>query len=190
TSTPPFSTSQSGEVLLALVASDGPSGGGQQVRVSGAGLSWSLVKRTNTDIGTAEIWRAVAGTVLSNVVVTSQQRYGPYDQSLDVVTFADSGGTGASAGAHGLNGAPSVTLVPTATDSLALAVGDDWDNAIPRTLAPGQLLLSQVVDTTSGDTFWAQISTSLTTADVPVALSDTSPTTDRWNMSAVEVTLP
>ena len=50
-----FSTSSAGEVLVAFVGSDGPFGAKQTVTVSGAGLTWSLVKRVNSQPGTVEI---------------------------------------------------------------------------------------------------------------------------------------
>src|SRR5262249_57106817 len=43
--TPAFSTSSPGELLLAFVGSDGPLGTPQTATVSGAGLNWSLIAR-------------------------------------------------------------------------------------------------------------------------------------------------
>jgi hypothetical protein len=57
---PMFSTNKSNELLLAFVATDSTSGVETIRSVSGAGLSWTLVKRTNTQRGTSEIWRAFA----------------------------------------------------------------------------------------------------------------------------------
>src|SRR3954451_9975821 len=51
--TPAFSTAGAGELLVALVAGDSPSAAGQTATVSGAGLTWTLVKRQNTQQGTA-----------------------------------------------------------------------------------------------------------------------------------------
>ena len=75
-STEPFSTAEPGEWLVAFVATDGPTSGGQQVTVSGAGLSWTLVKRANTQLGSSEIWRALAGSPIVNGVVSSSQTLG------------------------------------------------------------------------------------------------------------------
>src|SRR5262249_17927237 len=41
--TPAFSTSAAGELIVAFVASDGPSTGGQTSTISGGGLTWTLV---------------------------------------------------------------------------------------------------------------------------------------------------
>src|SRR4051794_13682005 len=55
-----FSTNSPNELLLAFIATDGQSAGVTVPGVSGAGLTWVLVQRTNTQLGTAEIWRAFA----------------------------------------------------------------------------------------------------------------------------------
>ena len=52
-----FTTASANELLIAMVAGGGTTG--QTVTtVTGAGLTWVLVNRTNTRAGTAEIWRA------------------------------------------------------------------------------------------------------------------------------------
>ena len=84
-----FSTSAANDLLVAFVASDGPAGGGQTATVTGAGLPWTLVRRVNTQPGTAEIWTAKAAGILTNVTVTSSETLGGYYQSLTVVTFGD-----------------------------------------------------------------------------------------------------
>ena len=66
-----FSTTQAGELLVAFVSSDGPASGGQTATVSGASLSWTLVRRTNTRPGTAEVWQAVAKNALSGATFQS-----------------------------------------------------------------------------------------------------------------------
>ena len=62
---PTFSTNNANELLLAFVAADYKAGANTTVKtVSGAGLTWTLVQRTNTQKGTAEIWRAFAPSTL------------------------------------------------------------------------------------------------------------------------------
>jgi hypothetical protein len=47
----------------------------------------------------------------------------------------------------------------------------------------------QWLDTATGDTFWTQRTSALTgAAGSTVTINDTAPTSDRWNMSVVEVT--
>ena len=89
--TPSFSTLQAGETLVAYVASDGPkTASSQSSTVSGAGLTWKLVARANTQYGTAEIWSAEATSSLSNVTVTSTESKANYNQLLTVMSFEDS----------------------------------------------------------------------------------------------------
>jgi hypothetical protein len=65
------------------------------------------------------------------------------------------------------------------------AVGNDYDRAIARTLIAGQTMLHQWVDTSVGDTFWAQRTDPLPIGTTSVGI--TAPTTDQWNLAAVEV---
>jgi hypothetical protein len=185
-----FSTAAPGETLVAFVASDGPGGAGKQSStVSGAGLNWSLVKRQNSQSGDSEIWTATAANQLSNATVTSTPAKTGYSQSFTVMAFENAGGIGASAGAAAASGAPTVSLTTTAAGSLSFAVGNDYDRAIARTVGSGQALMSQCVVFSTGDTFWVQgTSTASATAGQQVTLNDTAPTTDQWNLAAVEVT--
>lgn len=181
------STSAAGDLLLAFVGSDGL-GSPQTVTVSGGGLTWTLVKRTNTRGGDAEIWSARATTQLSGATVTATQSTSGYYESLTVVAFKGAAGVGASVGGSASSGAPSVKLTTTKAQSLVYAVGNDYDNAIARTPGTGQVLVHQWVETTTGDTFWVQaISGYVGTAGTVTTINDTAPTTDQWNLSAVEV---
>lgn len=181
-STPSFSTSTSGEQLLAFVSSDGPTSA-----VSGAGLTWKLVRRANTQTGDSEIWAATAAAPLSNTTVTSTLSSSAVQQ-LTVVALTGAAGLGASAGAGAPNGAQSVSYVATAAGSVGFAVGNDWDNAIARTLGQGQSMLSQYLSVLTGDSHWSQYTnTPSSAAGETVTLSDTAPTADRWNLAAVEV---
>lgn len=185
---PAFSTGATGETLLAFVASDGPSGA-QTATVSGSGLSWTLVKRANAaGTGTAEIWKATAANQLTGATVTSTPGSGGFDQQLTVVTFAGAAGVGATTGGSAASGAPTVSLTATAAGSLVYGVGNDFSNAVSRTVGSGQALVSQWIDTGTGDTFWSQTTTAATSAvGQNVAINDTAPTADKWNLSAAEI---
>jgi hypothetical protein len=185
--TSPFTTAESGELILALVGSDGGSAK-QAVTVSGAGLRWSLVARENSSGGDAEIWEAVASNVLKNVQVTAEQAHSGYHEYLDVVSIQGTSGVGASAVAAAKSGAPAVSVTTTQPQSLVFGVGNDFGTAVRRTVGPNQVLLGQQLDTHSGTSFWSQ-NTSLQSGDAgsDVTLGDTAPTTDPWNFAAVEV---
>ena len=183
--TSPFSTSAAGELLVAFAGSDGPTSS-QTLQVSGAGLSWTLVKRANAQPGTAEIWMAIATNQLSNVTVTSTPTVTGYRQSLVVMLFTGAAGVGASAVASAPSGAPAVSLTTTKAGSFVYGIGFDWDGDIARTLGAGQVMVHEWPIAGSG-TFWVQ--TLLTPVASPglVQLNDTAPTADRWDFAMVEI---
>ncbi|HEX2700650.1 MAG TPA: fibronectin type III domain-containing protein [Acidimicrobiales bacterium] len=183
--TAPFDTSGPNELLVAFVSSDGPAG--MTASVSGSGLGWSLARRTNTQLGTSEVWSAFAPNKLTAATVTSTPSSAGYVQSLTVLAFSGAAGIGATSGANAPSGAPAVSLTTTAAGSWAFAVGFDYDGAIARTLGAGQTMVHQAVQAGSG-TFWAQSTSAPTaTAGTLVTLNDTAPTNDRYNLAAVEV---
>ena len=77
---PAISTSGGNELLLALIATDALSSKMTVNSVTGGGLTWALVERTNTQSGTSEIWRALAVSHLSNAVSRQpwHKRFGEY----------------------------------------------------------------------------------------------------------------
>ena len=188
--TPSFSTALAGETLVAFVAADGPSTA-QTATVSGAGLTWSLVRRANGRPGTAEVWKATAPAPLAAATVTSTLADGSRDQSLTVVAFLGSAGIGAIASNSAASGATNVTVTTIRAGSLIYGVGNDWDGATGRTLGSGQWMVHQWVDAGAGDTLWTQART----APVPAVqssatLSTTAPTNHQWNFVGVEVVRP
>jgi Big-like domain-containing protein/lysyl oxidase len=186
--TPPLSSTKTGDLLLAFVASDGPMPGGQTVAVSGGGLSWSLVRRANSRLGTSEIWKAVAPGKVDGLAITSTQANPGYHQSVTLTAFASSGGVGASSSAGAATGAPRTTVTTTVAGSWVFGVGNDWDRAVARTPGTNQIVQHQWVDASVGDTFWVQSQANPTaTSGSAVAIDDTAPTTDQWNLAAVEV---
>ena len=192
--TPAFSTSAAGEVLLAFAASDGPTTGAntQTLTISGAGLTWTRVQRAATQRGVAEIWTATAPAALINATVTSTQSVtsvlgAPVNQSLTVVAFTGASGIGASNIGSGASGAPTVSLVAQGAGSLVYAVGNDFDQAIARTIPAGQTKVHEFFAPT-GDTFWVQSANGPTSgAGATVTLNATSPTADQWNFAIVEL---
>jgi Bacterial Ig domain/Lysyl oxidase len=188
TTTPSFSTSEAGEVLLAFADSDGPSTGGQTLTVSGAGLNWSLVKRANAQGGDAEVWTATAIGSLLNATVTATASETGFAQSLTVTALSGAAGVGTSASASASKGAPALSLTSTQVGSAAFATGDDAEHALGRTVGSGQSLLEQSLATSAGDSFWTQYATAPSSAaGQTMTLDDTAPTSDSWNMAAVEV---
>jgi hypothetical protein len=182
-----LSTPTGGDLVVAFVAGDGPSSGGQTATVSGGALTWALVGRTNTELGTSEIWSARATGTLSGAAIKASLTKTGYSVSLTVVAYSGASGIGAHTGASAITGAPTASLTTTQAGSWVFAVGNDWDQAIDRTLGPNQTLVSEATDP-AGDTYWVQSTTTPTaSAGTVVTINDTAPTTDRWNLELIEI---
>jgi uncharacterized protein (TIGR03437 family) len=160
----PFSTAYPNELILAFVATGYVSGMNTTVsRVSGGGLRWALVGRANTQSGTSEIWRALATTTVSNVIVSALMSQS-VQASITVMTFTGidtsgtygSGAIGAFLGASALSGSPSsATITTTRNLSLVYGVGNTPGVAASRSVGPSQSLIRQQL-ASSPDTFWFQ----------------------------------
>jgi len=194
-SSPAFSTANSNELLLAFISTDSLGSPNTTVQsVSGAGLTWVLVVRTNVQGGTSEIWRAFAPAVLKNVSVTATLSQ-TVVSSMTVMTFSGvaatgtygSGAIGAIGSGYASSGAPTATLKTTHNNSLVVGVGNDFDNAIPRVPVAGQSLVHQRLSSTQ-DTYWVQILNGPTlSSGTSVTVSDTAPSSDQYNLSICEI---
>ena len=183
-----FRTASAGETLVAFVAADGPPGTGKQAAtVSGAGLKWKLIKRSDAGQGDAEIWAATAPSVLDGATVTSKLGNSGYDQDLSVIAMEGLKGVGASSAASGTGGSPSLTLRTSNPTSLVFAVADG-KSALARTLPEGWVGLSQWIDRSSQSTYWSQYTNWPTGASgTVVPVTATAPSGGPWNMAAVEL---
>ena len=193
---PAFSTTATNELLLAFVAADGPASGTNTTvkSIAGGSLTWTLVVRTNTQTGTSEVWRAFATAKLSAATVTATISVKEVS-SITVMSFTGvnttgtngSGAIGATMSANANPGAPSATLTTTQNGSLVIGVGNDWDNAIARTVGAGQTIVHQYL-TSAGDTYWVQMENAQTpSSGTNVTINDTAPTTDTYNLSICEI---
>jgi len=182
-----FSTAVTGDLLVAFVSYDGPLDTPQTAAVSGAGLTWVFLVRSNTQAGTSEIWSARAGGLLSRVSVTARPGVSGFHGSMTLVAFTDASGTSVVGRAGAPSGAPSIYLPGVIAGDWVFAVGNDWDRAVARVPASGQVLVHQRMDTQVGDTFWVQSTSTPSSANGLVQIGDTSPTNDRWNFASVEI---
>jgi hypothetical protein len=197
-SSPAFTTTASNELLLAFIATDYNVGANTAVTsVTGAGLTWVLVARTNLQAGTSEIWRAFAAAPLKGAVVTASLSQ-PVSSMMTVVTFSNvdasgtngSGAIGATATASRSFGAPAATLVTTRNNSWVFGVGNDYDKPIGRTVGAGQTLVHQYLPPV-GDTYWVQRMINPTPlAGTSVTINDTAPVGDRYNLTLCEIRPP
>ena len=191
---PTISTTSPNELLLAFISTDSTGGATTVTGITGGGLTWVLVNRTNVQAGTAEIWRAFAINPVSSVTFTATLSQ-KVSASMTVLSFAGvnasgtngSGAIGAIGSGNANPGAPTASLVTTKPNSLVIGVGNDYDNAIARTLGPNQTLIHQYLST-NGDTYWVQMQTNpIPLSGTTVTINDTAPATDRYNLSIVEI---
>jgi len=196
--TPLFSTHAASELLLAFVSADYLGGSNTTVQsVSGAGLTWTRVVRSNAQAGTSEIWRAFAPAALSGASVSARLSQSVVS-SMTVVSFSNvdttgtngSGAIGATAAASNASGTPSATVVTTRANSWVFGVGNDYDNAIARSLGSNQTMVHQDLAPV-GDTYWVQRTAgTIPLAGTSVRINDTAPTSDRYNLAVCEVRAP
>ncbi len=191
---PSFSSKSANELLLAFVSADASSSGVRVTGVTGAGLTWVLVQRTNVQMGTAEIWQTFAPAVLSGGTVKATLSQSVV-ASMTVVSFTGtdtsgtngSGAIGNKGSGNATAGAPTATLATTRANSWVWGVGNDWDNAIARTVGTNQTMVHQYLASV-GDTYWVQRESGTTAVSgTSVTINDTAPTSDRYNLSLVEV---
>jgi PKD repeat protein len=189
-----FSTTATNELLLAFIAGDDASAGNTVTGVSGGGLIWQLVLRTNTQRGTSEIWRTFAANVLSGISVTATLSQGA-SASITVVSFTGvdtsgangSGAIGATTSANAASGAPTASLTTTRDNSWVFGVGNDWDQAVARSVGSNQTIVHQYLASV-GDTYWVQRATApAPSSGSVVMINDTAPTSDRYNLTLCEI---
>jgi hypothetical protein len=186
---PAITTAGGNELLLAFVEADGPQNPTQAVTsVTGGGLQWTLTKRVNDTLGTAEVWQAFATAPVGAATVTATLNNKSFDRSITVAAFRGAGSTvGAVATQSATSGAPTVTLIPSTCGSLIWAAGNDWTNDTVPVAAGGQGIVHKFIDTRVGDSFWTQDMTTPTQPNTILTIADSGPTTDRWGLAAVEV---
>ena len=188
------------ELLLAFIAASDPGTASSVTGVTNTGgaLTWVRVQRTNTQHGTAEIWRAFAPTALTGTV-TATLNQNVSSRMITVVSFtgvdttgtSGSGAVGATASGNALTGAPTASLVTTRPYSWVFGVGNDWSGSTARTLGANQTSVSQFLSSTTNDTYWVQrqnVTTPFT--GTTVTINDTAPTNHMYNLSVVEVRTP
>jgi hypothetical protein len=150
---------------LCFIAYDGPNvPTGQRSTVTGGGLNWTLVKRSDSQSGVSEIWTAKASSQLANATVTATPLKAGYDGLLDVIAFRNASGVNVAGATRAPTGAPDISLPGVQPGSWVFGVGNDWDRAVARTRVSGQVLQHQWVDTGTGDTFWVQSTAASTQA--------------------------
>lgn len=190
---PQFSTSFANELLLAFI-SEGGSEATNVTSVSGAGLTWVLVGRTNVQAGSAEIWRAFSPAVLTKTEITASLA-SSVPATMVVMSFSGvdttgtngSGAIGGIVGADSSGAAASATLTTTRENSLVIGVADDTRSEATRTAGSGQTIVHHYM-VTKGGTFWVQERTTPSpAAGYAATINDTAPTGDPFNLEICEI---
>jgi hypothetical protein len=179
-------TASQGDKFVALVAANGPVNQLQSVTLSGGNLNWSKAAEANTEQGAVEILTATSGYPLSATSFTSTPAIIGYDQMVYICAFTLASGYGAENSASAFEGAPEMRQVALANGSQFLFVGIDPTSATPRVPITGQTV-TEWVDTGENVTMWWQEVPS-PGQDGRIVVGDISPTRDRFNIAAIEVT--
>lgn len=193
---PALSTTVGNQLLLAFIGADNPgtSPNTSVTGVTGGGLTWELVRRTNVQLGTAEVWRAFAPNPLTNVTVSATFSIAAPEASITVISYTGvdfsgtngSGAIGATGSGNALNGDATATLTTTRDNSLVVGVGWDWDSATQRVPGTNQTVVRQPGTANAGG--WVQRQNSATpTSGTLVTINDTDPSTERYNLTIVEI---
>ena len=96
-----------------------------------------------------------------------------------------SGAVGATGSGSG-DGAPSASLTMTGNSSRVVGVGNDWDNAVQRTIGRNQQLIHSYLAPIQ-DTYWVQRLSTLPLSGTLVIINDTNPTSDQYNLAICEI---
>jgi uncharacterized protein (TIGR03437 family) len=192
---PAFATQQANELLLAFIGTSSTTGTETVRGVTGAGLTWTLVRRSNTAAGTAEIWRAFSPKTLNGVSVVATL-CANLRGSLTVVTFSGVDTTNNGSAAIGDNDAWSANtseldafIVTSRNQSLVIGIGNDASQATSRTPASGQSIVHEFVDAPAGN-YWVQRVTNAIAATGTRVVLKASPATTSVNLTSVEVRGP
>jgi RHS repeat-associated protein len=190
TTTPPLTTRSPGDVLVALVAANGPVG--QSVSVTGAGLTWSPIQRENANEGDVEIWTATAPSTLSGATITSTPAFFGYDLYMTVEAFTGAVAVGtssiaASTTAESTGGVANVSLTTTGSNSLVYGVGLDVSTSNAVLIGSGEsgnTYSPQHI----GETGWFQHLDSPVAAPTSIVdVTDSGVGSDTWSVAAVEI---
>lgn len=172
-----------GDTLVAYVEADAAGAGSQTATVSGCGQSWQLLARQNAQNGDTETWSVTGAAAQSSCTVTATLGNSGYKMSL---TAADYTGAGTPTGTtgHAASGAAAVTVSSIPSGSALWMAGNDWDNAISRTLLSGDALVHQNLPSV-GDTYWVE--NQAAAAGGTQTIGTSAPAGDQWNAVAVVI---
>lgn len=173
-------------LVLAFVTASGSTMGERVTRVSGDGLHWSPVVRSDGASGAAEVWEAHATSRIEGPIL-ADVRYAAYPASITVVAFTGpSPYVQAHASSQGRASTPAIQLEPAA-GSLLWAVGRSEGETEPITPSLGRHLIYRSLDRRTHAGGWVQVTTPTSSRIARVA-DKARPR--RWGLAAVAVAVP
>jgi hypothetical protein len=183
---PRFTTLSPGDLVLAFISASGPAGKAQRVTaVTGGGLRWTLVARSDRVAGTVEVWQARANGTLQAAAVTARLLYKA--QGSITVAAITGAARATAAGGGSRRGAPAVVLPTPVQSSMIWAVGRDASFTAAVKPVPGQSLVYLDRLSAGAGTGWVQVARQVTGA-TRVRVADSAPTTVPWELVAVAIT--
>ena len=190
---PAFSTTGADRLILAFVSADGPgsssAGAAQRVTaVTGGNLNWSLVNRSNSAGGTAEVWQAHATSLITGATVTAKFAKSGFDGSITVAAFANTpGAVSSSAATAAKTGAASATVSSgdLASPVQYWAVGHVQSRAADLVPLLDQELVHAFSAHGTVNTFWTEKQSLSYGGELNVGLS--APTSGPWQLVAVTI---
>jgi len=189
---PGLTTTQPGELLVAFLASDGPNGAGGPVVQLGDQRRPDLdpAPADQRSAGTAEIWQARAPTTVTNMVVTATRSGGRLAGADDRgrLIGADTTTLAATASANATTGAPSVALTTHAGPAAGSGASATTGTGRPR--GPSGPARRWSTSSSRRRRYLlgaAPVPPRRRHRERPLTIGDTAPTTDRWNLAAMEI---
>ncbi len=188
-----FAVNQPNELLLAFVMIQ--NGTTTISSITGGGLTWVNVTRSNTKAGSTELWRAFAptpqtfiGTITFSAATVSDSWMFVGIVGADMTGTNGSGAIGAVATAGSAGVAPTVSLTTTRNNSWVFGAVNDSSASTTPTAGSNQTLLRTVSDGTNLASGWTQRQNTITpTSGTVVTINNTAPSTDTCNILAVEI---
>jgi hypothetical protein len=199
TITSPAITPGANTLLVALISTDAPdpccapNTVVNTVTNNGTALTWTRAVRSNTQLGTSEIWWAFTPAAHAAMTVTATTN-NLVAASLTVMSFTGAASSlvgAASVAANAASGPMLASLITTRANSIVIGVGNDWDAPRVLTAGTGQTIINQF-NPAVGDTYWSQRSGVIPVAGTSVTINDTyaGAMADRWNLALIEIRQP
>jgi hypothetical protein len=183
---PKLHTFSAHALVLAFVEASGSGARERVAHVSGDGLRFSPVARSDSGGSVAEVWQAHATRRFAGPIVVALHA-AAYPASITVVAFSGpSPYVEAHAASHGHASAPGMKLHP-ATASLLWAVGRGEGQRAGISPVAGQRLVFESLGRRGHTGGWVQVTTPTSSRTVRVADRTRS---RNWGLAAVDVAIP